>query len=261
MRHKLHRSLTLALTLLFTLLLVEQVPLAGPPLICHPIEIGNSRSLPWGDASDWRAVKRDYDLNRLVEDTLALLTPDTPVLARMETLRRATVYAVWARHDREVGFTVKNEKAADELLTRLMDRIRESVRNNQFYMIALFDAGYLQSCYQQANYHSGKSANNSANPVKSANSEGYSMMRKALDGYTMVRKAAGGRGGTAEIEFAAALASKFPQQPLHLQHLQRAIAGAQEGTLLARNIVKHFGQRGQSLADLRAQLNRAKSSE
>src|SRR5262245_15005085 len=255
MTPKLHRSLILALTLLFTLLLVEQVPLAGPPLICHPIEIDNSRSPPWGNASDWRAVKRDYDLNRLVEDTLALLTPETPVLVRMETLRRATVYAVWARHDREVGFTVKNEKAADELLTRLMDRIRESVRNNQSYLLALFDAGYLQSCYQQANYHSGKSANNATSP------EGYSMMRKALDGYTMVRKAAGGRGGTAEMEFAAALASKFPPQTLHLQHLQRAVAGAHEGTLLARNIVKHFGQRGQSLTDLRAQLNRAKNSD
>src|SRR5262245_8471921 len=253
MTRNLFRSLTLALTLLFTLLFGEQMPLAGPPLICHPIEIGNSRSLPWGDASDWRAVKRDYDLNRLVEDTLALLTPETPVLARMETLRRATVYAVWARYDREVGFTVKNEKVSDELLTRLMDRIRESVRNNQSYMMALFDAGYLQSCYQQANYHSGKN--------NSANSEGYTMMRKALDGYTMVRKAAGGRRGNAEMEFAAALASKFPQQPLHLQHLQRAIAGAQEGTLLARNIVKHFGQRGQSLADLRAQLNKGRSSD
>jgi hypothetical protein len=251
---KLLRSFTLALSLLFTLLLVEQMPLAGPPLICHPIEIGNSRSLPWGDVSDWRAVKPDYDLNRLVEDTLALLTPEYPVLARMETLRRATIYAVWARYDREVGFVVKNEKVADELLTRLMGRIRESVRNNHSYMITLFDAGYLQSCYQQANYHSSKSTN------KSATSEGYSMMRKALDGYTMVRKAAGGRGGTAEMEFAAALASKSPQQPLHLQHLQRAVAGAQEGTLLGRNIVKHFGQRGQSLTNFRTQLARAKGN-
>jgi hypothetical protein len=240
MTRKMLRSLTLALTLLIAILLVELTSLAGPPLICHPIEIGNSRSLPWGETSDWRAVKRDYDLNRLVEDTLALLTPDTPMLARMETLRRATVYAVWARHDREVGISVKDEKLANELLTRLMDRIRESVRNNQSYLLALFDAGYLQSCYQQANYHSGKSV------------EGYSMVRKSLDGYTMVRKATGGRGGTAEMEFAAALASKSPPQPLHLQHLQRAIAGAQEGTLLARNIVRHFGQRGQSLADLRA---------
>jgi hypothetical protein len=254
MMRKLLRSFTLALTLLSILLLIEQILQAGPPLICHPIEIGNSRSLPWGDASDWRAVKRDYDLNRLVEDTLALLTADTPVLARMETLRRATVYAVWARYDREVGFTVKNEKVADVLLTRLMDRIRESVRNNHSYMIALFDAGYLQSCFQQANSHSGRSAD------KTANTEGYSMMRKALDGYTMVRKAVAGRGGTAEMEFAAALASKFPQQPMHIQHLQRAVAGAQEGTLLARNIVKHFGQRGQSFADLRAQVVRIKTN-
>jgi hypothetical protein len=73
------------------LALVRPAP-AGPVLICKNYEIGAAKSLPWG-GSDWRSVKPDYDINRLVEDTLALLTPDTPVIVRMETLRRAVIYA------------------------------------------------------------------------------------------------------------------------------------------------------------------------
>jgi len=36
--------------------------------------------------------QEQYDVSRLVPDTLALLTPSAPVLLRMETLRRATLY-------------------------------------------------------------------------------------------------------------------------------------------------------------------------
>jgi hypothetical protein len=216
-------------------IILQRDALGGPPLICHPIEIGGAKSLPWNNVNEWRSIKSDYDLNRLIDDTLALLTPETPVLVRMETLRRATVYAVWAKRDREVGYEVKNQKIADDLLARLMDRVRENVRTNRSTAAALFDAGYLTSCYQQAGYHSD-----------------FKPSTK-LEGYHMVRKAAGA-GGNAEIEFAAALISQHPPQPAHREHLQKAIAGAGDGSLLARNIVKHFGKPGQSLADLRAQV-------
>jgi hypothetical protein len=245
MFRKMLRSFSIVLALLASLAVLERTASAGPPLICHSIEIGNAASLPWGKATDWRAVKQNYELNRVVDDTLALLTPQTPVLVRMETLRRATIYAVWAMRDREIGYTVKDEKVADQLLSRLMDRLRESVRTNQPPSLALFDAGYLTACYEQAGYQSGQ---------KSAN--GYPMVRKAADGYAMVRKASGAQS-SAEMEFAAALTSVSPAQPSHREHLQRAIAGAKDGSLLARNIVSHFGKPGQSLSDLRAQLARS----
>src|SRR5262245_30949630 len=95
-------------------LALSQPLLARPPIICHPIDSGNARCLPWA-GSEWRAVKVDYDSSRLVEDTLALLTPDTPVLVRMETMRRATVYAVWSALDRKVGYSVKDQRLANEL--------------------------------------------------------------------------------------------------------------------------------------------------
>src|SRR5262249_104478 len=118
MVQKMLRSFSLAVAVFFTAMAFQQIVVAGPPLICHPYAIGNAKSLPWG-GTEWRAVKSDYDLNRLVEDTLALLTPETPLIVRMETLRRATVYAVWAKRDKEVGYQVKDVKIADDLLTRL----------------------------------------------------------------------------------------------------------------------------------------------
>src|SRR5438093_13359838 len=64
---------------------------AGPPLLCHPFEIGTARSLPWD--GDWSQGKADYKIANLIGDTEALLTPSTPVVVRMETLRRPALYA------------------------------------------------------------------------------------------------------------------------------------------------------------------------
>jgi hypothetical protein len=233
MTNKMYHSFLLVAALVISLAVLQQPALAGPPLICHPIEIGNAKSLPWG-GSQWRDVKRDYDLNRLVADTLALLQPETTVLARMETLRRATIYAVWSKVDHEVGMPVKDSKVADELMAKLMERVRESVRAGKPSSMAMFDAGYLAACYKQAGY-SGGAAN-------------------GLDGYHMTRKGSGLSVGNPELEFALAKMSQHPQQPAHREHLRRAVEGAQEGSLLARNLVIHFGKPGQNLSALRAQV-------
>ena len=64
---------------------------AGPPLICHRIEIGQANSLPF---INWNQKgSGGYDLKNLTRDTLAILDSNTPVLVRMETLRRASIYA------------------------------------------------------------------------------------------------------------------------------------------------------------------------
>ncbi len=239
MNRKMLRSFSIAVALLIVAA-VQQNALAGPPLICHPIEIGNAKSLPWSGAN-WRDVKKDYDLNRLVADTLALLQPDTPVLARMETLRRATVYAVWAKRDNEVGITVKSNAVADELQAKLMERVREAFRLNKPATMFLFDAGYLDASFKQAGYKSNVNTPSLA------------------EGYAMVRKGSAHMGGSPEIEFALAIISEHPRQASHQEHLQKAIAGAKEGSLLATNLVKHFGKPGQNFASLRAQLASAKN--
>src|SRR5215467_11140075 len=67
--------------------------LAGPPLICHPFDIGNAKSLPFNGAHWNLSGNENYDTRNLVRDTLAILDSGAPVLVRMETLRRATLYA------------------------------------------------------------------------------------------------------------------------------------------------------------------------
>jgi hypothetical protein len=42
---------------------------------------------------DYLGMRGDYDITRVVADTQALLKADMPTLARMETLRRAVLYA------------------------------------------------------------------------------------------------------------------------------------------------------------------------
>ena len=67
---------------------------AGPPLICWRVETGGAKSLPWlTEGSAFDGSRADYDRSRLVRDTLDLLAPDVPVVVRMETLRRAALYA------------------------------------------------------------------------------------------------------------------------------------------------------------------------
>ena len=81
---------------------------AGPPLLCHPFEIGTARSLPWDGG--WSEGKADYKVANVVADTEALLTPSMPVVVRMETLRRAALYAS------------TNAQIANQLLSRLLAR-------------------------------------------------------------------------------------------------------------------------------------------
>ena len=229
-------SMFIALGLTLTLV---RPALAGPVLICKNYEIGAAKSLPWG-GSDWRSVKPDYDINRLVEDTQSLLTPETPVIARMETLRRAVIYSVWARVDREVNYAKRNDNAAQELFSRLVGNSKQSAFQSASKKpdpLKMFDAGFFVESWKQA-YVDGSGKK----PVD-------------FDGYALVKQAIALRGNDPEMEFAAALITSIrSDKAAHRAHLQKAIAGAPEGSLLARNIINHFGRKGQSIADLRANL-------
>ena len=226
-------AVSLALTCLLAL---PGTVLAGPPLLCVPFEIGAARSLPWSGAM-WRDVETDYDINRLTDDTLALLTPETPVIVRMETLRRAAVYAVWAAVDREVGYKVSDLRVANDLQGRLIARAREAKGKGRLEALALFDAGYLAETYRQAVADSRKLD-----------------LTHDIDGYAWVERAISLLGGEPEMEFAAAIITTHPRRTSHERHLRKAVSAAHEGSLLARNLVKHFGRQGTTLAALRAQV-------
>src|SRR5258708_1602848 len=96
------RSPRFAIVLVAAALCFANVGQAGPPLICHTIEIGQAKSLPW-ISHDWNlSGGENYDTKNLVRDTLEILAPSAPVLVRMETLRTRTG-ALGARISSERG--------------------------------------------------------------------------------------------------------------------------------------------------------------
>lgn len=111
---------------------------AGPPLICHPVEIGTTASLPWGGGNGWDSTVRTYDVSRLTQDTERLLTADAPLRLRMETLRRATIYAA------------RDPKVAATLLSTIVGRVLNAEAAGKPDALAWFDAGYLVESYRQA---------------------------------------------------------------------------------------------------------------
>lgn len=193
-----------ALSLAAVMLGLTTYAMAGLPLICHPVAIGQAKSLPWVDLN-YHKGDGSYDLQNLTRDTLAILDTNAPVLVRMETLRRATIYA---RQDPRV---------AKELLTRLNARAVNSA-NDISGALAWFDVGYLAEAYKQ---WMGKEGPNPA---------------AGLDGYSWVRKAIGLRGQDPEMEYAAALITITGPKSDHEEHLQKAMAGAKNDPLLAQNL-------------------------
>src|SRR5256712_11062940 len=206
------RSPRFALALIAAMLSFAVIAQAGPPLICHTIEIGQAKSLPW-ISHNWNlSGSENYDTKYLVRDTLEILAPSTPVLVRMETLRRATLYA---RRD---------PIAAKELLARLHARATSAESSGHPDALAWFDAGYLAETYKQWIGQSWmRVSKDEQNPAA------------GVDGYTLVKKALALRGSDPQMEFAAALITLSGPQEEHRQHSLKAIAGAKTDPLLAQN--------------------------
>src|SRR4029450_10362292 len=119
-------------------LLVAGAAEAGPPLICHAFDAGNAPLLPWAQGQGWNTPDPKYDVHKLTADTLQLLTADAPILARMENLRRATIYPP------------RDKQVAAELLAAVMGRAQNG--NASRDSLAVFDAGYLVESYRQATH-------------------------------------------------------------------------------------------------------------
>lgn len=179
---------------------------AGPPLVCHRLDIGDAKSLPWAGSAWNLSGNENYNTQNLAQDTLNILDSGAPVIVRMETLRRATLYAR------------KDPRAAKELLTRLYQRAGATNAS----ALSQFDAGYLIEAYKQ---WFGKDPNPAA----------------GIDGYALVVKAIAASGhDDPEMEFAAALITLRGPQQAHQEHAHKAIAGAKNDPLLARNLSSQF---------------------
>lgn len=220
------RNHTRSLLAVAIVVLVPALAQAGPPLLCFPMSI-DSPSLPWGDGPGWKTPKAGYDVARLTEDTLALLGPSAPVIARMETLRRAVIYA-----------------SSDAVVAnRLFDALRaragrpEDPGSNP---LALFDLGYAVETMRQAKHGLARFA---FDPPE--------------DGYALVRAALSRRGKDAQMEYAAALITTTPtMRAVCDRHLRAALAGAPAGSPLAKTIDGHRPMWGERLVTVRASASR-----
>jgi len=225
------RSPRFIIGLILSMLCLAAVAEAGPPLICHMIEIGQARSLPWTSDSWNLGAGETYDTKNLVRDTLEILGPDAPVLVRMETLRRATLYAR------------KDPSAAKELLLRLHARATSRESSGHADALAWFDVGYLTETYKQwigRNLpHMTDGMRMDSNPAA------------GVDGYALVKKAIALRGSDPQMEFAAAMITLSGPQDEHRQHALKAISGAKTDSLLAQNLAIRFtGPKTETMSEL-----------
>lgn len=172
---------------------------AGPPLLCHPFQTANSPLLPWGSGPGWNTPSASYDVSRLPDDLLRVLSADAPVLARMENMRRAVIYA-W-----------ENPRLADQLIAALTARATSTTGREQ--ALALFDAGYILETYKQGAHRHHRTG--------------------IQDGYPLVLRAITMTGGNPDMEFAASLMTEGERAQAHLR---RARAAAPPRSVLAKNI-------------------------
>jgi hypothetical protein len=198
--------------------------LAGPPLLCHPYEIAAAPSLPW-QGHDWWPGRGDYKVANLVADTQALLAPATPVIVRMETLRRATIYAM---RDRNV---------ATQLLAVVTERARALERDGHPDALAWLDAAYLTEALREV----AELARMSDNSPFNQGVQNVQGLTAGADGYALILKSLELRPDDPSIEFAAALIAERDRgsaghPPKFDAHARKARAGAKQDALLARNL-------------------------
>jgi hypothetical protein len=196
---------------------------AGPPLLCHPFDIGAARSLPWSVGSAWYEGKPGYDLQRLPEDTRALLTPATPVIVRMETIRRAAIYA---SHDPSV---------ATRLFATLNEPSTVGAPAGAADPLALFDAGYLTETFREIGRLGSRNV-----PNHDMHADAVAAMVREADGYALVQRSLALRPADASIDLAAALiaASTPERRSEYARHAEKARAGARQDALLGKNVAQ-----------------------
>lgn len=232
MMHKKFRRMVSIAALLFVLALPLQI-FAGRFLVGKVYDIGTAKSLPW-TGQDWFSPQSNYELSHLVDDTLALLTPETPVIVRMETLRRAVVYGEAGKVKREVNYAQRDDKITARLFAKLMARVEAAERSGKPDALALFDAGFFLESWRYCYEYEGKTLPN-------------------IDGYEMVKKASALRKTDASVELAAALIAGYGKDKATFQqHLQKSVAGAKDDALLKRNLVKVVAGQGRNFEDVRA---------
>jgi len=201
-------------------LVVASSAYAGPPLLCHPYNIGSAQSLPWSGASSWFDGDPSYQVQNVIADTEALLTPATPVIVRMETLRRAAIYA-----------------STDATLAgRLLDRFvaRAEAPKGQPDALLWLDAAYLAGAYREMSMLTQDSR-------WAARAPGLKRALGTKKDTDFIARSVAARPDDPGIRFAAAVIVSDSDRQAYLEHAAKARAGAPRDPLIAKNL-DHVGQ-------------------
>ena len=191
---------------------------AGPPLLCHPFNTSGAPSLPWGKG--WNQPDAHFDRSQLGARTLQLLNADAPIIARMETLRRAAIYASG------------DGNALTDLSARLEARIAAAA-TPQARMLALFDAGYFDETLEDLVRLQGYDMPG----VGRVDAVTLRRVAAAQDGNARINQALALRPDNAALHFAAALVASADERSAdQKRHAQRARAGSAQDRLLAQNL-------------------------
>jgi len=219
--HMKHAKTLICGAALSAVLLFAPAAFAGPPLLCHPFDTAGAPTLDWGGRG-WNEPRRDYDLSKLVANTSALLTPQTPVIARMETLRRAAIYAS------------RNGQVARDLAASLESRIaRASTPDAK--ALALFDAGYYAETLQDLVRLQGYDMPG----VGKADTAALRAIVAKGDGSVRIAQALKLRPTDPGMNFAAALVASADQRKADVaSHTRLARAGMSRDRLVALNMDK-----------------------
>ena len=203
------------MTALVLTLAAASPAVAGPPLLCHPYDIGSAKSLPWDGMTGWYQERSDYPLKQLVTDTEAILQPATPVVVRMETLRRAAIYAS------------RDGAIATSLLDRLVAKARSDAKLGNG--LASLDAAYAIEAMRELTLL-GQSAQFR---------DRIGGVNKALtgrDAAPLLQKAVDARPDDPSVAFAAALIAVSTDKAAASKYAARARAGASQDPLVAKNL-------------------------
>lgn len=194
----------------------------GPPIVCHPISIGDAKTLP--DEGEKALRKGDA----LVSATVEILTREKSVLVRMETIRRAVRQA---SGDRALAWRLVTELAARTLV---LDE------HGQVSADALLDAGFLAAGLEQYGVKFDE-------PIGMSESiAGYGLVKRAIE---LNKTAPIEQSGA--MQFAAALMThpmrahdRTPDagRERYDRHMLEAVAAAAPGSLLETNLAAHLSE-------------------
>lgn len=192
----------------------------GPPMICQEFIVGDAKTLP-------ATTGTTYPRAQLVTRTLDLLKPETPVIVRMETIRRA------------VSLGARDADALQEILGALQARVLDLEAREKADAHAWFDAGYFAASMAEMGDTRTRDVG----------------LAQGCAGYAWVLKALAIAKEQPEMEFAAALATHPAMhkgtEAAHRAHLARAAAGADKDSLLEQNMKAFCTNWGESYDSLK----------